>query len=333
MKVIGNGYIHLYGPEDEQSHPPEPDPSWQESVVIYVWDQANGVYAFIRMGHEPQRQQPLSVLWSNIWVPGKYFKYYDYPPFSAGDRNDQDIRVGDICRYRYDGDHHWWLESPCGRVSAEFRMRDKHPGFRLWPEGSGALSDKVAKNHIEASGSVSGIVRFDGETFELNNAIGYRDRSWGLRDWSIMRGHRWLPAIFGDDLSLQAIAWMDSEGQIAHFSNVTIHDEIHFPESTDIVTYAENDCITHRGGRVVLKMASGDTIECLYSPIAPGGVSFHHGFPCVDTLCKVRLQSELLGTREGIGCFEASFNAMGGTRKPNQAGLINGMIENGIFAI
>jgi hypothetical protein len=337
MEVIGDGSITLYEAHDECPHTPETNPLWQESVVLYMWDAEQGVYAFFRIGHEPNRRetnnpQGLTALWANIWVPGRYFKLYDTLPLQASDRTNTAVHAGDICSYDFqNGKHHWQLQH--GNVTANLTMTDDHQGFCFWPDTAGALSDDVAKNHIEAAGCVSGTIEFEGKTFEIHKAVGYRDRSWGPRNWSIMRGHRWVPASFGDDLSVQAVSWMDAEGKIAEFAYIIRDDKIHLPTNIDLVTYSENDGVTNRGGKLVLTMANGEIIECEYHPVAPGAVAFHHGYPCVDTMCKVDFTSSLTGKRTGVGCFEAAYNTLGGKLRPNHDSLVMGKIDNGIFDV
>lgn len=324
MKVKGEGSIHFFDAVDEGPHQPDDNEDWQESVVLYVWDPAQGVYAFFRAGQEPGHG--LAALWSNIWVPGEYFKHYDAPALRDEDRIENGLGAGETCRYVFDGNHNWSIDD--GDVKAELVMKDFHPGFGFIPESAGALSDSVAKNHIEAAGKVTGTLTFKGKTFELTDAIGYRDHSWGIRKWDMMRCHRWTPAIFGPDLSILALSWYSPDGHVAKVGYAIRDDELIVPKDIDIVCYSEIDSITHRGGKTRLTLEDGEVLECEYEPVAPGGVSFHHGYPCVDTLCTTRM-----GDREGVGVFEAGYNTMGGKEKPHPNALVNGKIENGIFAI
>jgi hypothetical protein len=158
--------------------------------------------------------------------------------------------------------------------------------------------------------------------------LGYRDRSWGVRKWETMRAHTWIPVVFGKDLSLQMITWYASNKSLGKFGYVLKNDEIIVPITIDVVSFVEIDGITNRGGKIVLTLDDGETLECVYSPIGPGGVSDHHKYPVRDTLCTVVLNR---GERVGVGCYEAGFNAMGGLDLPNPDTLIGGRMRNGIF--
>ena len=214
-----------------------------------------------------------------------------------------------------------------GEVTADLVMEDFHQGFGFWSATAKALSEEVARNHIEASGRVTGDVTMRGKTYKLKQAVGYRDHSWGERRWNVMRSHRWTPAIFGPDLSCQAVAWYGADGSLSRFGYLVLDEEMLLPDSMEIVCYAENDGITNLEGKVTLNLPGGEVIECHCEAVAPGGFSDHHGYPCVDVLCRTRL-----GDREGVGCFEAGFNSFGGTSFPDDKILVNGPLANGIFA-
>lgn len=259
-------------------------------------------------------------------MPGRYYKRYEYPPLRPEDRLENGFGGGPTCQYTYDGKHNWKVLD--GDVRADLVMEDFHQAFGFWPANAGTIVDDVAKNHLEASGQVNGKIEFEGKTFTLENATAYRDRSWGVRKWDTMRSHTWIPVIFGPDLSFQVITWYAADKSLMKFGYVLRNDEIIVPKEIDVLSFVEIDGITNRGGLVKLTLASGDVLECKYTPIGPGGVSDHHGYPAVDTRCTISLNN---GEREGVGCYEAGFNAMGGTDLPNPDTLIMGQMNNGVF--
>jgi hypothetical protein len=195
MKIRGKGVFQSFMPSDEVPHPVGNDLDWNESVVIYVWDVEQDVYIFFRIGHESNRgAHGLRVLWNNVRVPGKYYKKYEYQDLRPEDKRKDGFGGGPTCTYTYDGKHHWTMVD--GGVQVNLAMEDFHPGFGFWPAHAGTIVDDVARNHLEASGLVSGIVRFNGAEYVLTNAVGYRDRSWGVRKWETMRAHTWIPVAF-----------------------------------------------------------------------------------------------------------------------------------------
>lgn len=324
MKVVGDGFIHLYESEDEKPHVPDDDVDWQESSVLFFWDQAQDIYGFFRVGKEPNKQPAVAVNWINIWVRGKYYKNYCTPALLPEHCIDDGFIGGDILTYRYDGNHHWTVND--GDVSAELVMEDFHQGFGFIGESAGALSTEVAPDHIEASGVVYGKVTLGGETYQISNAIGLRDRSWGKRAWENIRAHRWTPAIFGPDLSFLALSWFSPDGGIAKVGYVVRDDEIIVPSEIEIQTFCTEDGLTHTGALSRLTMPDGKIYEAKFEALAPGGMSAHYGYPCVDTMCKVTMDG-----RVGVGCVEAGNNTLGGQESPIDAALVMGHVANGIF--
>ena len=325
MKVIGEGNIHFYDPVDEAPHQPGEHPLWQESVVLAFWDVEQQIYGLLRVGQEPNNTG-ISQLWSNLWVAGKCYRKYAFPPLVEDDVTHNSIRGGGTTSYTYNGDHHWMLDDPEYRMKVDVTMKDFHQAFGFYPQNAGAVSSEVSNNHIEASGSVSGTIEFSGKQYTLKNVIAYRDHSWGKRDWSVMRAHRWIPAIFGPDLSAEAISWLSPDGSLIQFGYVIRGDELIVPNKVDILMYGEVDGMTNRGGRVDYCLPKGEVLRVEYGPVAPGGLSTQHGYPCLDTMCITRM-----GDRQGVGVFENGNNTMYGQEWPKQSALVNGFIDNGIF--
>lgn len=327
MKVVGPGYVKFWEGVDEGPHEAESHQEWNESVVILVWDPVQNVYLDFRLGHEANRgKNGIVALWNNVWVPGKYYKRYIYPELRPEDRLPNGFGAGAFCTYTFDGRHNWTMFGD--EVSVELVMEDFCPGFAFWPDKSGTLSKDIAKNHIEAPGKVNGTVIFQGKTYILKDALAFRDHSWGVRKWDTARAHRWTPAVFGPDLTVQAITWYAADKTLMKYGFVLRGDEILVPNEVDVLSFSEADGITHRGGMVKLTMESGEVFDCRFDAIGPGGVSAHHGYPAVDTPCRVTLNN---GARTGVGLIQAAFNSMGGTDLPIQDSLELGCIDNGIF--
>lgn len=57
--------------------------------------------------------------------------------------------------------------------------------------------------HFEQAGRVRGMIAIRGERVEIDGT-GMRDRSWGLRDWTVPTRWWWINAQFGDELAFNA---------------------------------------------------------------------------------------------------------------------------------
>jgi hypothetical protein len=70
---------------------------------------------------------------------------------------------------------------------------------------SAATSRSVGKGHLEQAGRWTGTITVDGTTYELGDARGNRDKSWGPRQWSGPKMWRWFSINIGDDVHLGGI--------------------------------------------------------------------------------------------------------------------------------
>jgi hypothetical protein len=323
MDVIGNGRCVLMNPVDEHPHEPGSDPNWQESVVIYLFDAEQQCYVFFRLGHELNRgSNGTAVIWSNIWVPGQYYKYYEDVPLQPGDRFSNGFASGSKIRYGYDGKHHWAVED--GDISADLVMEDWHQPFDFWPTRNNLA--EIAPHHMEASGTITGTIKFKGKTYTIKNGIGHRDHSWGVRRWEAMLTHRWTPAIFGRDFVSHALAMMTDDGRLQQLGFVIRDNKFYVPTDVSVGCLVEADGLTNRGGNVIYTLPSGEKLEVVFWNIVPGGFSFHGGYPCFDPISVVSC-----GERTGFGVMECGNNTMRGKERPRQDILISGYIDNGIF--
>jgi len=323
MKISSSSRVVLARPGDEMPHATSGDTNWQESVVIFVWDMEQKCFAYLRIGHEHgYGPGGTAVVWCNIWVPGLYFKRYEDLPLHAEDKLSSGFGGGAISRYTYDGRHHWSVTDP--QVSATFIMEDIHPAFDFFPHKNNL--GEIAASHFEATGRVSGTISFQGKTFELRNAVGYRDHSWGVRNWEGMRTYRWLPAIFGDDFIAQPIGMIGPDRTLRQIGYIYRDGEILIPTDISIVTFMEADGMSSRGGLANFTLESGEQLEVRYHNIVPGAMNRHRHLPCSETMATVTC-----GNRSGVGAYTIAENTMSGTELPSQDMLIGVYIDNGIF--
>jgi hypothetical protein len=324
MKVIGKGNIHIYSAVDECPHAPGSEELWQESFVLYMWDVEQKVYVFLRMSQEPNRGPGYTTVWLNAWTPECTYKHTDDSiPFKAGDRAEKSISSGGgLCRYEYDGKHNWTVNDK--DVQINLSMHDHHPGFGYFPEGGGSLVSDAAKNHIEATGEVSGSVMIKGKTFEVMGT-GWRDHSWGKRNWRGFLAHRFYPAMFGKEFNFFCVTFVGADGTMAKFGTVVRNETVQLVNDFDIVAYMGEDGVSNCGGKVTLRL-DGQTHVLEYELLGKSAISLHQDMPCVDGMCKVTM-----GDKVGVGVSETSNRAQGGTGRPHVFTHSPGILENGIY--
>ncbi|MER5916725.1 hypothetical protein ABT124_41760 [Streptomyces sp. NPDC001982] len=321
MEIIG-GQLRMYPPDDEGSHPFGADEWWQESVFVLWYDVVAGVGGMHRIGHEPHQNGGSAVLYNYLFVgDGVLYKNTQVMPLRAEDRYPNGLGAGPTCRYEHIGKPVLTFEDE--QVAGRLEFEDDHTPIDVFPESAGTLADDFAKNHYEVSGRVRGTVRVGARRFDVDS-LGYRDHSWGVRDWSAMLTHRWVAGVIDSSLSFCALSWLGGNGTVRKFGYVRQGQKVINASEVDILTAVEVDGLTHRGGIVNMTLVDGQELEIVARPLVKGIASFHHDVVCYDNLCQVTLNGQ-----SGICDFETSNNSMAGTKKP--AGLINGVIDNGYY--
>lgn len=324
MKVIGSGSVHIHNPIDECPHRPGPEPMWQESMVLYVFDVTQGVYVYMRVSHEPNRGPGYTTVWLSVWTPEYIYKRTDDSiPRKHGDIGEKFLSPGaGLCRYEYDGTHKWQLSD--GETQLRVSLEDYHPGFGYYNQDAGFLITDVCPRHIEATGWVTGTVTLKGKTYQIAGQ-GWRDHSWGPRDWRGILAHRFYPALFGRDFNFFCVTMLGRNGTMAKFGTVVRGDTVQAANDFDIIAYIAEDGVSNHGGRVTLRF-DGETRVLEYEPFDKGAISLHQDLPCVDTMCRVRM-----GERVGVGVAETTNRPQGGTGQlfvfPNSPAIL----ADGIF--
>lgn len=326
MKVIGTGQIKFFGPADEVPHTPSEHLLWQESYVLMLWDIECAMYAFLRVSQVPNKG--IATAWLNIWGPGFMYKNTDVElPLKTGDITGAGLSVGGgLCGYSYDGSHRWRLNDARAGVSAELAIDDAHPGLCFYPDASSNFVAEATGSHIEASGHVTGTVTVAGTRYEVSGT-GWRDHSWGKRNWTGIRAHRFYSANFGEALHVACISYIGDDGQLSKNGLVIRNGEIEFTRDFTIVAYMDEDGVSNRGGTLEVRTREA-AFQLAFEPVGKAAISVIDGFPCVNALCHVRM-----GEKLGVGVSETSNNAQGGSQHPFVFPSSRGVIDNGLFRL
>jgi hypothetical protein len=120
------------------------------------------------------------------------------------------------------------------------------------------------------------------------------------------------------------MSWHAEDNTLNIWAYLIRGDTVHYASEADIVTFVEQDALTHRGGIVTMTLPDGEMIEIRCAPIGPGAISDNQGMYCLDTICVARC-----GDLVGYCDFETSANPMRGNKAPTKA--MNGVLGNGLF--
>lgn len=240
-------------------HEKGPEPTWQESVVMFFHDLETDLSGYFRLGIEPN--VPACQEWIYLQDgDGRRFRRLRF-----GLDHDQNSRRMDGFRaggldWRYEGDciH---LIGTYEDVSVDIYYRDFYPSTPCWKWIGGDDVDIGAAAHYESSGSVTGTVRLGDRTIRLGRAMGHRDHSWGTRDGDNLRACRWFVGTTGPELSHSSLSFLDQHGNLAVGGWVVRNGVVTHAKHIDNVVQCNMDGLTIRSGRIVMLLEDDSTVE------------------------------------------------------------------------
>lgn len=236
-------------------HVPGPELDWQESVVLIFHDERTGVAGFLRCGSEPNIGFS-QVHWGIMTQDGLRFRGNEWDvPLKEEDRRPDGFASGPL-RWDVHQDHiHVYGEKP--GCSVDLKMRDFFPSV-AWGEGT---EDIAAPHHYESSGRVDGTIIIGDQRFDLVDALGHRDHSWGPRDVTVMRSFRWLAGSCGEALSFNGLNFHGSNGAFSQVGWIARHGKIEQAKEVDIWAHVNRDGLSIRGGGATITVQSGERFD------------------------------------------------------------------------
>lgn len=328
MKVVGAGKVVLGRPEDEVPQQVGTGELWQESMAMNWFDPERGVGGVNRIGHEPNMDGGRVVLWNTIFtLHGLYYKAMDILPLRPGDRLENGLNAGETTKYRFDKQCHWRLRDV--GVDMDVRFFNHHQSVSNIPLREGDQNVFYSggdRGHIDAAGRVRGTLVVGDRRYQVDGS-GYRNHSWGVRNWHQLRSHRWVAGECGKDFSFAVFSWHAANGGCESHGHVVRDGVMIFAEKVDIIVYTDIDSISHRGCVVHMTLPGGEILRFDVEPICKGTMGhFHDTLVPLTSPCTVKVDG-----REGICSFETSVNILGGREFP--AGVINGVSELGLVKV
>jgi hypothetical protein len=289
---------------DERPHEAGEEQAWSESYY-FAWF-SPGASGLARIATRPNEgtQDLIVVAWDEERKPV-------VASASREQRvNDEVLSVGGAVATCEEPLRRWRLRFE-GEVSLDLRFEALGPPASTQVRRRGSEGGRTIPRHFEQPVRVSGSV--DGAPFE---GLGFRDKSWGVRDWSKPNMWRWFALPFGPDLSINALA-IEIGGVESRGGWCMRHGEVLPVTGLELDTVYEPDGLTQRSLRMAVEVAGDETIEIdgevlAVAPLQPGG----------GTLVNEGLTRWRTGARETLGIAEY-LHQVGGTGAPprTRAGL------------
>ncbi len=259
-------------PADEYTHELGPEPNFNESVYVNVFDPDVGLGAFFRLGNRANEGQAEMTVC--VYLPdGRVGFMFKRPPIADNDALDAGgltwtmVRPFEELRVDYTGklvvldDPTEMADPKTAFTSNPYAAAEVHLTFtgQGRPSMFGGEPDKpheapgeeFAKGHYEQLVAGHGTVTVGDESWEISGH-GLRDHSWGPRFWQAPWYYRWLTANAGPDFGFMAsrVARRDGPGTRGGF--VWEDGALHLCDDVEITTEYEGDDAYHRriGGRL-----------------------------------------------------------------------------------
>ncbi len=259
---------------DEGPHPVTDNPLWQESVLLHWYDREQGIGGWHRLGHEANNQGGRAAIWSFLFSrAGWQYRRCGEVPLTATDKRINGFRAGDTLGFVYEhGAAKWSVKD--GPVQAEIECRNLFPIVDPFPK-SDPVAAKRFPSHFEVAGRVTGYVTYEGRKVAVSG-YGYRDHSWGGRDWNNgMPNHRWFTGCLGDKLSFAAITAQAPTGRLTRVGYIHRDGKTTLAKTVDVVAHIEPDGLTHRGGELTIVLPDDEKVQVRFK--ARAGVLFQRG--------------------------------------------------------
>ena len=297
--------IPVFDPADDRTHASGYDPSFQESA-LFVWnDLETGIGGFWRLGQEANAGL-LNSCFGMFTTDGLRFRSnVSGAPMAPGDRGEAHMGWGEALRVDLE---RLAIAAAFPECEATLRFEDFFPRYetsalleRPRPGGFG--------HHFEVAGRMTGQVRLGDREIAVN-ALGYRDRSWGPRQWGGLRSTRWWPCVFGPDLCAFSTASVHESGKHGIYGYV-IRDGVPMAmRDCDETVTLDYDGLGPRAGMVRFRLDTGETGEIVHQR-HDGVVLNVRGYTAVESIGSARW-----GDRIGMSNLEVSTNACGGAQSP-----------------
>ncbi|MGH2761312.1 MAG: DUF7065 domain-containing protein [Thermoleophilaceae bacterium] len=202
-------------PRHDLVHTPDPGRErWRESYYFSFYDFRLGLGGYSSIGYRPSKGYSGSV--NLLWGP-------DRATLVASERgsrtaHDDDHEVAGMTYRAHEPFGNWsWgfagqlndggsavdcdleaikgaTESERPSVAVDYDLVFA-PDQPLYMYAENPEWDGLFDGHLDEVGRVTGSVRIDGETYEIDGR-GSKDHSWGVRDWARPKGWRWIDILF-----------------------------------------------------------------------------------------------------------------------------------------
>jgi hypothetical protein len=297
----------------ELLHAPNDDPLWQESC-FFVWhDPKSGIAGAHRIGLQVGRNSAVSCCLI-MTDEGTHYRYNEHNESLTHGGVGADMMTSGLQSVALGPKPVITFKSR--EVQLKITVEDFHPLTQaLEGDGGGYQETLLATNHSEGYARFVGEVTIDGRTYQVNG-MGFRDHSWGPRDWNALLSFRTCIGTTGPDLAWSALVMHIKGKPVMTKGYVERHGKSVMAKKIDLICFLENDGITHRGGNCRMDLEDGTSL-LIEAETVLGSILHSPNVYNIEGICKVRINGK---DEPNAFCdLEMSNNAQDGKAAPEYA--------------
>jgi hypothetical protein len=303
------------------------DPNWNESYYFVFYDKEQRIGGMSRVGFKPNKPEGMTFLF--LFLPdGSVATFHatdeclGYPEFLRVEGMVHECKEDGKWRYRFEGQL-IIVENPEtlpearqkpeliadiveGALDLEFNaINDTYEYSEHMAPESLERGKKTGDEHWEQIAIINGKVRIGERTYEIRDAMGQRDHTHGIRDWTGVRNWFYFVVWFNQQLAINPAAVVGEDGGLGTGGFLFRNGENIPLTSIRILTHeirsddrfpiqTEMELVDANGEKHILKAAPG--------PIIPVPFTDENGRTSI--LIQSFGSFELNGFKGGFGSYE-----------------------------
>lgn len=295
----------------EGHRPADAHRQWSQSYYFNFYDPGKCVGGFMRIGLlENLRQSNMAFILFRDGSPA-YYRICGQSPYTH-DRMDAGLEVAGLRFAAIEPLKKARLQFDEGGFAMNLTFEGLCPmadSIALTRTAAGALAGEIAAAHLEGPGRVRGTVRLRGTEIEIDGT-GFRDISWGVRNWEALDSYRLSWPVFADGSAFALIHATTVTGQNVYMKMSYDGREWRPVGDLDDSTEFADDGMTVRSLRWRFRDNLDRAFEYRGKPIFRAFVPFD-GMLLTEHMMEYRLA----GGTIGYGVFECGFRLPRGGRK------------------
>lgn len=213
----------------DKLHTPSAHKQWNESFYFNWFDKKQKICCFTRIGLTPNTDQKNMFLF--FMLPnGKKLGIRKNTPLKTLPENDKLVLTVNGLQFINKTNELEWNLQYNGSVLDPYQPKNPPVNLQFDLDFSGLhsifnyrdcplskiqkdLSKNVASEHLEQFGKITGTLTVADDTYEIT-ALGERDHSWGVRNWTAPKRWVWLTCQFNDEFAFNITKLTVSQGDI-----------------------------------------------------------------------------------------------------------------------